>query len=309
MHRKSLHTAFILAGILSFFGCAERRGEQSIGGDRQMEVSEIFASSQTRALASAACNHDVGGVRALLANGAMADDVGKFGVTPLIWTLTCKGIKFNSTLANVAYRNGRRTEIPHSDPRLISVINQLLEAGADPNRKISGNYGPVFPGSADYWIDGYSALLIAAEFHPVGVVELLLADGVDPNSASSDGSKTALTVAFDRGYWLDSGPKAIPSDGEAWANLFALLDAGARTDDGGHNNQNILELATIRNIDISRKIIENYEYNGRWNSIVLIVYNSIKVGFPESEKRQDFLDFLRVHKGVDVDGIIESINS
>lgn len=304
MRANPMQALAILIGLLGAVGCMETRDKQNERGTVRSQAGVIFESRQAKELANAACDFDLEQVKRLLKDGANADEVGRLGITPLIWTLTCRGLQFNSVLSDSAIRTGKRVIIERGDPKMIAVIAELLTSGADPNRKIVGNYGPVYPGSDKHWINGYSAPMIAAEFHSVEVMNLLLLNGADPNAASVDRRKTALSVAFDRGYWLDAGPTEVASDGRAWANLFALLDAGGRLDRSGPDEPDVIVAGVLKRPEIARRMLEKYPYQGGWETIVRILGNDQKNGLPRRKEREDFLEYLREVKGVNVDAIL-----
>lgn len=198
-------------------------------------AAEVFAEEPVQRLAEAACAGDAAQVRQHLANGVAVDAAGQAGVTPLIWTLTCRGLEFNDMRADRAVSGGQMLAAVPVDPDYLAAIAALLEAGADPNRAIDGDFGPIYPGASATWLDGRSALLIAAEFHEADVLALLLAHGGDPHAAAPDDQKWALSLAYDRGNWLDLGPQLTPDRAWPWANLHLLLQAGAKLEQAQGN--------------------------------------------------------------------------
>ncbi len=264
---------------------------------------DMFQDNSARAVASAACAGDVETLRELIAAGADFDAAGRFSVTPLIWALTCDGLNFNDMRANEAVRRGPTAVRPIPALRQFAALEVLLAAGADPNALIDGDFGPVYPGADAYWIDRYTPMLIAAEFHEPDVLALLLAHGGDPNAVHGDGDTTALRLAYERGEWLDLGPQLAPFDDRQWGNMFMLLDAGARLELAPGNQLNIVEQASARRVPIAAQLLSRYEYTGGFDGIVYNLYNGIEMGFPGEQERLELLAWLRDERGIDTQAI------
>ena len=263
----------------------------------------MFAQEPVQSLAEAACAGDAARVREHLAMGVAVDATGRAGVTPLIWTLVCRGLEFNDMRANRAVSAGRMLVPVPVDPAYLSAIAALLKAGADPNRKIDGNFGPIYPGASAYWLDGRSAMLIAAEFHEADVLALLLAHGGDPHAAAPEDQDWALSLAYDRGRWLDLGPQLTPDRAWAWANLHLLLQAGAKLEQAEGNQYNVAEQAAMGRPRLALQLLEAYPYAGEYETIAYHALNRIEMGFPGVEDSRALLAFLEGAKGVDLDAV------
>ncbi len=287
--------AFLAACIVLQPACSEAPASDTT-------VAEVFPDENARQLAAAACDGDTARVRSLLASGTAADAGGRFAVTPLIWALTCRGLEFNEMVFNRA--TGARPIEPNPvDRDHLAAIAALLEAGADPNRMIDGDFGPVYPGATAYWIDRYSPVLIAAEFHEADVLRLLLAHGGDPRAVSGDEVTSALILAYERGAWLDPGPQVAPDRARPWANLHLLLQSGANLHDTVGNHGNVVEMASMHRPALALTLLQTYPYEGEYEGIAYYQLNALEMGFPGTAERHALLDFLRDAKGVDLEAV------
>ena len=288
--------AAALVSILISAGCAQSAGPAD-------DVRDVFPDETSRAVAIAACNNDVAALQDMIAGGADIDAAGRHGVTPLIWALTCHGLQFNDMIANEAVRRGPGTVRPIPALRQLAAVEVLLAAGADPNAMIDGEFGPVYPGGTAHWIDRYTPMLIAAEFHEPEVLALLLAHGGDPNAMRGGGGATALMLAYDRGEWLDLSPQLAPYDNRQWRNMFMLLDAGARIDLAPENQLDIVVQASRHRVSIASRLLREYDYSGDINGIVYYLLNGLDMDFPGREERLELLAWLRDERGVDVEAV------
>lgn len=268
-----------------------------------MNAAEVFANPQTQQLAEAACAGDAAQVRELLASGVAVDGAGQAGVNPLIWTLTCRGIEFNDIRANRAVSRGRMPPPEPVDPAYLAAMAALLEAGADPNDRINGNYGPIYPGGTAYWLDGRTAVMIAAEFLEPDVLRLLLVHGGDPHASDPEDMKWALSLAYDRGNWLDLGPQANPDRDWPWANLHLLLRAGAKLEQEEGRLGNIVETAAMHRPALALELLQTYPYAGEYDRITYFALNRIEKDFPGVEDAKALLAYLETERGVDVDAV------
>lgn len=266
-------------------------------------MRDIFPDETARAVAIAACNNDVAAVQGLIASGADINAAGRFGVTPLIWALTCHGLQFNDMIANEAVRRGPGAVRPIPALRQLAALEVLLAAGADPNAMIDGEFGPVYPGGTAHWINRYTPMLIAAEFHEPEVLALLLAHGGDPNAMRGGGGATALMLAYDRGEWLALSPQLAPFDGRQWRNMFMLLDAGARIELTPENQSDIVVQASRHRVSIASRLLREYDYAGDLDGIVYYLLNGIDMDFPGREERLELLAYLRDERGIDVEAV------
>ncbi|WBQ09687.1 hypothetical protein L2D01_12420 [Hyphomonadaceae bacterium ML37] len=288
--------AIIIVCALAIAGCSKPAHSAE-------HARDIFQSESARAVAAAACNGEVEALQDLIAGGADVNAAGRHGVTPLIWALTCHGLQFNDMIANEAVSRGPGAVRPIPALRQLAALEVLLAAGADPNAMIDGDFGPVYPGADAYWIDRYTPMLIAAEFHEPGVLALLLAHGGDPNAVHGGVGASALRLAYERGQWLDLGPQLAPFDDRQWRNMFMLLDAGARLELASGNQSNIVEQASAHRVPIAVQLLRRYEYTGDFDAIVYNLLNGIEMGFPGEQERLDLLAWLRDERGIDIEAI------
>ena len=274
-------------------------------------ASEIFANPQARTLAEAACAGDTAQVERLIADGAPVDQVGQYGVTPLIWALSCDGIEQPSDLSNRIFANGKVPAIKPVRPDYLTALTALLKAGADPNRLVDGAFGPVYPGTRNPVLDGYSPVLIAAEFRQASVLRVLLEHGGDPNGRARiregfDEGKTALSVAYARGSWLAMSKDLAPFDDRQFENFFVLLDAGADPAQDIGNGHNVLEHAAMGRPGIVLIVLRKYRYTGKFDVITYFAMNRIEMKYNDGKDSRELLDFLRTKKGVDIDAAREA---
>lgn len=288
--------AIIIVCILAIAGCNKPAHSAE-------HARDIFPTESARAVAEAACRGEVATLQELIAGGADFDAPGRHGVTPLIWALTCHGLRFNDMIANEAVRRGPAAVRPVPALRQLAAVEVLLAAGADPNAMIDGDFGPVYPGASAYWIDRYTPMLIAAEFHEPEVLALLLAHGGDPNAVHGDGDTSALRLAYSRGEWLDLSPQLAPFDRRQWRNMFMLLDAGARLELAPENQSDIVVLASRHRISIASRLIREYDYAGDLEGVVYNLLNGLDMGFPGEQERRDLLAWLRDERGIDIEAV------
>ncbi|MEO0908149.1 MAG: hypothetical protein AAFY07_11555 [Pseudomonadota bacterium] len=298
-----MRISFLFAALLLGQSCDLVAGRIEIDGGPGYEVHEIFDEVGAASLASAACEGDIAELERMVASGAEVDKPGRFEVTALTWALTCDGLHFNPyrDRAGYSYSSKGQLQDKRDSTEFSASIRLLLASGADPNHKIEGDYGPIEPYSHEYYIDGYSPLLIAAEFHDSEILSLLLEFGGNPNAIDTTNDVSALTAAFDRGYWLDGNPGGLASDPRAWDNLYVLLGAGADLTSSPDGYLNVVELAALRRNDILQHLLENYEYSGDIDMIVSFLEAHIEVGYPDQERKKEILRFLAENKGAQVD--------
>jgi ankyrin repeat protein len=254
--------------------------------------ADIFSDKQSQALARAACEGDSVRVADLLAHGADANDSGKFNVTPLTWAIVCDGIKLPSIISNEIIISGSVLVETPPDPEYLRGIEKLLESGADPNILISGSFGPQYPGTQNYVIDGYSSALIAAEFRTVDVLRLILKHGADPNGRNFARTQTVLGSAYDRGDWLSISSALPPFDDRQFDNFYAVLDAGADISLDIGNGENVLEKASLRRPKLVLDVMKKYKYRGNYNNIVdrtLLRINDMGIKNVENVELLNFL--------------------
>lgn len=267
------------------------------------DTPQVFEGESDTRVATAVCNGDVETVEELITEAKEIDAVGEFGVTPLIWALTCHGLEFNDMKADEFIRTGRAPAIGKPDPRYMASIEALLKAGANPNAMIDGDFGPAYPGAYRSWIDGYSPVLIAAEFHEPDVLALLLEYGGDPNAMHGEGETSALLLAFSRGRWLDLGPQMVPFDERHWRNMFLLLDAGARLELAPEDQLNVVEMASLNRVGMAAQLLKTYPYTGDFEIIVSNLYSALEMDYPGQQERRELLTYLRDKRGIDTDEI------
>lgn len=275
-------------------------------GQSVQPSQQIFANPTTRALAEAACVGDSVEVDRLIAQGATADEAGQYGVTPLIWALTCEGLELPSHLSNRIFATGKVPAIKPVSSDFLRALAALLKAGANPNRPVNGAFGPTYPGTRSHVLDGYSPVLIAAEFRQTPVLRVLLEYGGDPNSRAIvregfDDRRTALSVAYDRGSWLSMSKDLAPFDDRQFENFFVLLDAGADPAQDTGNGHNVLEHASMGRPGIVLIVLRKYRYTGNFDAITYFAMDRIQMNFDDGKDSRELLDFLRTEKGVDVD--------
>jgi ankyrin repeat protein len=141
-----------------------------------MLAREVFQEPKTASLAITACEGDVSLVKQEIANGANPNGKGYQGVTPLFWAVACQS------------RKG---------------MEALLNAGADPNQRLSDDAGNT-PMIGAAWADDPE------------VLKILLKHGGDPNAAYAGTGPSVLMGAFDCGVLT-----------ARWDNYYTLLNRGA----------------------------------------------------------------------------------
>ncbi|MCO4091431.1 MAG: hypothetical protein HEQ34_05670 [Sphingorhabdus sp.] len=291
---KYLRIIILITAILGNTGCMESPAYGK-------SVEDIFSSKEAQDLARASCEGDSGELSRLISMGVDVNAVGLHNVTPLIWALTCNGLEFPDIQAAQWQKSQSRT-IKAVDPDFLAGLKVLLAAGADSNQMIDGDFGPIYPGGEGYYIDHYTPVLIAAEFHQASVLKLLLQNGGNPNAADGDNEHTALGVAFNRGYFLDLSPQMAPFDSRQWENFYLLLDAGADPSIMTINGGNVVVTAAMNRVDVAHNILKKYKYSGDLEEIARILINRIEVGFPDHDRRK-LLEFLKIKKNVNIDAI------
>jgi uncharacterized protein len=209
------------------------------------------------ALLFAARQGEIDAARALLDGGAAIDQAGADNTSPLLIAIVNGHYDLASMLierganANIADANGRTPlyaaidlrnvqwsqapapELPQ--PAHLAMITTLLDAGADPSIKMTGQVG--HRGSFDMrWseLKGGTAFSRAAWNGDIEVMRLLLARGADPNVVTEKG-ETALLLLAGAGWPLGQG--YIRSEQEITAALDLLveelgMDVNAATTEG-----------------------------------------------------------------------------
>jgi ankyrin repeat protein len=160
----------------------------------------------------------------LIERGANANIADANGRTPLFAAID---------LRNVQWSQAPAPELPQ--PTHLAMITQLLDAGADPSLKMTGQVG--HRGSFDMrWtnLKGGTAFSRAAWNGDIEVMRLLLARGADPNVVTEKG-ETALLLLAGAGWPLGQG--YIRPEEEVTAALDLLveelgMDVNAATTEG-----------------------------------------------------------------------------
>lgn len=268
-------------------------------------VEDIFQDEGLQALAQAACEGDVGEIEKFIADGVDVNARGRYDVTPIIWALTCENLEFPEHIRNEFILNGLEGQPDAVNPRRLAALEFLLSAGADPNQHINGDFGPVYPGASSYWIDGYTPVLIAAEFKDSAILELLLNYGGDPNARDRDQDHSALIRAFQRGNWLDLGDETPPFDSRQWANFYALLDAGARLDLKVSPGGDVIFPAALHRPGIALDVLQRYNYEGDLDLIARLMLSRLELGLSGEDQRRALLEHLETERGVDIDLILQ----
>lgn len=201
-------TGILAGGYLGVFMNADDR---SYAG---LTAKEVFPDPNVRQLAEAAADGEAAKVKRLIAAGVKVDGAGKYGVTPLWWTL------------NVYYYT--------RDAQCYKTFVALLKAGANPNIRTGRQYDNVMYSAADVRDPRFLSAAVKAG----GNVNLRSARGT-PIFAALDGpwhrnirfliSKGAnlnvMDVLHDHG--MGETPMMAAADLGDYADVYLLLRHGA----------------------------------------------------------------------------------
>ena len=191
--------------------------------DGGADVNEAGADN-TSALLIAVVNGHYDLASLLIERGANPNIADSNGRTPLYAAID---------LRNVQWSQGPAPELPQ--PEHLALITKLLDAGADPSIKMTGQVG--HRGSFDMrWTDlkGGTAFSRAAWNGDIEVMQLLLAHGADPKVVTDKGETTLLLLA---GAGWPLGQGYIRPEEEVTAALDLLvekfgMDVNAATKEG-----------------------------------------------------------------------------
>jgi uncharacterized protein len=191
--------------------------------DGGADINEAGADN-TSALLIAVVNGHYDLASLLIERGANPNIADSNGRTPLYAAID---------LRNVQWSQGPAPELPQ--PEHLALITKLLDAGADPSIKMTGQVG--HRGSFDMrWTDlkGGTAFSRAAWNGDIEVMRLLLAHGADPKVVTDKGETTLLLLA---GAGWPLGQGYIRPEEEITAALDLLverfgLDVNAATKEG-----------------------------------------------------------------------------
>ena len=191
--------------------------------DGGADINEAGADN-TSALLIAVVNGHYSLASLLIERGANPNIADSNGRTPLYAAID---------LRNVQWSQGPAPELPQ--PEHLALITKLLDAGADPSIKMTGQVG--HRGSFDMrWTDlkGGTAFSRAAWNGDIEVMQLLLAHGADPKVVTDKG-ETALLLLAGAGWPLGQG--YIRPEEEITAALDLLveefgMDVNAATKEG-----------------------------------------------------------------------------
>ncbi|HWN39159.1 MAG TPA: ankyrin repeat domain-containing protein [Gammaproteobacteria bacterium] len=191
--------------------------------DGGADVNEAGADN-TSALLIAVVNGHYSLASLLIERGANPNIADSNGRTPLYAAID---------LRNVQWSQGPAPELPQ--PEHLALITKLLDAGADPSIKMTGQVG--HRGSFDMrWTDlkGGTAFSRAAWNGDIEVMRLLLSHGADPKVVTDKG-ETALLLLAGAGWPLGQG--YIRPEEEITAALDLLveefgMDVNAATKEG-----------------------------------------------------------------------------
>lgn len=273
----------------------------------QPSTDDIFLTEEAGLIAKFACESDIEGLKTAIDQHPSAVNAkGAHDVSPLIWALTCHGLTFPDLSAERFVQNPRPALLLLPSKPKLEALALLLQAGADPNAFVAGDYGPVYPGEATYWIDGHSAVMIASEFHSPDILKLLLDYGGDPNAQDRSQEHTALSLSLSRGRWLDLGQDMAPFDDRQWENYFILLGAGADASQTLESGYNVLEMASLNRPEIVLQTLKAFPYTGSYDVIVDHAIDRIERGFPNADQSRALLEFLSQEKHVDVESAFEA---
>jgi uncharacterized protein len=129
----------------------------------------------------------------------------------------------------LAVGHGRPNPVPVGLATAVDVVRELLEAGADPNVRLTGPTMQRHHTAGDASLgEGATPLLRASKSGDVAIMELLVAAGADPTLAMPNGSNALMYAA---GLGWRNGSPAAPSfdqgtDEEAVAAIRLLLGLG-----------------------------------------------------------------------------------
>ena len=191
--------------------------------DGGADINEAGADN-TSALLIAVVNGHYDLASLLIERGANPNIADSNGRTPLYAAID---------LRNVQWSQGPAPELPQ--PEHLALITKLLDAGADPSIKMTGQVG--HRGSFDMrWTDlkGGTAFSRAAWNGDIEVMQLLLAHGADPKVVTDKGETTLLLLA---GAGWPLGQGYIRPEEEVTAALDLLvekfgMDVNAATKEG-----------------------------------------------------------------------------
>ena len=191
--------------------------------DGGADINEAGADN-TSALLIAVVNGHYDLASLLIERGANPNIADANGRTPLYAAID---------LRNVQWSQGPAPELPQ--PEHLALITKLLDAGADPSIKMTGQVG--HRGSFDMrWTDlkGGTAFSRAAWNGDIEVMRLLLAHGADPKVVTDKGETTLLLLA---GAGWPLGQGYIRPEEEITAALDLLvekfgMDVNAATKEG-----------------------------------------------------------------------------
>jgi ankyrin repeat protein len=205
-------------------------------------ASPLLAPAESRyaTLADAAMNRDAAAVRALLAEGADANEPGAYGTPALHWAVRVEDRATAGLLLDAGADPDFTTPQGVAPLHLAianrdgAIVDLLLSAGADPNLLDRAGETPLMLAArggdsavaasllrAGAPVDvrdteyGQTALMVAVREGHAGVVRLLLAEGADVNAQTSAGAVPAFRrpsdnagskgVGIIRGGWPEHG--------------------------------------------------------------------------------------------------------
>lgn len=247
-------------------------------------------------LPSAAMNHDVATVRALLADGADPNTIGEYDTPALHWLVRVDDVDTTRLLLEAGADANARTGLDVSALSLAvengsaAMTKLLLEHGADANGKL---------------VSGESLLMVAAAVGVPEVVAALIEAGAEVGFSDPNYGQTALMVAAREGHapivaqLLDSGanvnaattvlpapnfiaPNSVPGFGFGVGILRGGVpkDRGRREPQPGgmtpllyaarHNHIDVAELLLDAGADLNAK-----EANGIWPLLMAISNNNM----------------------------------
>jgi uncharacterized protein len=177
-----------------------------------IKASQYFANPKVAALAEAANQGKIDGIRRSIKEGVNVNTVGKDGVTPLLFVLSnshnkdgMKALLNAGADPNYMAPNGGCAVILAAGAEDIEILQIMLDGGGNPNLRNK---------------DGEPSTFTAIRQHRWNNLMLLLDRGADINAANSTGD-TALHQLADLGFWEQVG-KLI----ERGANYNATTSIG-----------------------------------------------------------------------------------